>query len=201
VKPQLTRLISARVRESVALQQKLLEPDRRALIARVADVVVEALRGGGKVILFGNGGSAADAQHIAAELVGRYVRERGALPAIALTTNSSVVTAVANDYSYDAVFVRQLEALCRAGDVAIALSTSGDSANVLAGVETARRLGATAVALTGATGGRLLDACDYCIRFPSYETPRVQEGHTLIGHILCELVEEELARERPSTGG
>jgi D-sedoheptulose 7-phosphate isomerase len=190
----LTKLITARVEDSVALQGKLLEPPRRALIGRVAELICDSLRGGGKVLFFGNGGSAADAQHLAAELVGRYLKDRVALPAIALTDNSSSVTAIANDYGFDAVFKRQVEAFCKPGDVAFAISTSGNSANVLAGVEAARALGAVTIGLTGADGGRLCDACDECIRFPSDDTPRIQEGHTLIGHILCEIVEDELGR-------
>jgi len=190
---EVTRLVSARITESVELQQKLLEPDRRALIARAAQLMADSLRGGGKVLLFGNGGSAADAQHIAAELVGRYLKERAALPAIALTANSSNVTAIANDYGYGAVFTRQVEALCKPGDVVVAISTSGNSPNVVAAVDAARAIGATSIGLTGAGGGKLLAACDVCIRFPSDDTPRVQEGHTLIGHILCELVENDLS--------
>lgn len=187
------QLIPDRIRASLGLQQKLLEPERQAQIARVAALMADSLRAGGKILFFGNGGSAADAQHWAAELVGRYLKERDALPAIALTANSSIVTAIGNDYSYDAVFRRQVEALCRPEDAVLAVSTSGDSANVVAGVEAARAIGATAIGLTGAGGGRLREACDECIRFPSDETPRIQEGHTLIGHILCEIVENELA--------
>jgi D-sedoheptulose 7-phosphate isomerase len=187
------RLVGARITESVALQQKLLDPEARALIARAAALMAGALRAGGKVLLFGNGGSAADAQHLAAELVGRYLKERAPLPAIALTANSSNVTAIANDYGYDAVFTRQVEALCGPGDVVVAISTSGNSSNVAAAVDAARAIGATSIGLTGADGGRLREACDVCIRFPSDDTPRIQEGHTLIGHILCEIVENELS--------
>ena len=193
MRDELTRLVAERIEESVTLQRKLLEPNLRALIARVASLITESLRTGGKLLAFGNGGSAADAQHLAAELVGRYLRERAALPAIALTTDSSIVTCVSNDYSFEHVFRRQVEALCRPGDVALGISTSGNSANVVAGLEAARAIGATAVGLTGASGGRMLDACDVCIRFPSQDTPRIQEGHTLIGHLLCEIVEADLA--------
>jgi D-sedoheptulose 7-phosphate isomerase len=189
VSTELTRLVGARIRESLALQRKLLEPDLRALIARAGTLISDSLREGGKLLVFGNGGSAADAQHLAAELVGRYTKERSALAAIALTANSSVMTAVGNDYSYEQVFERQVEALCRPGDVALGISTSGESANVIAGLAAARALGATTMGLTGATGGRMLAACDECIRFPSTDTPRVQEGHALIAHILCEIVE------------
>ncbi len=194
MRDELTRLVTDRVEASIALQRRLLEPERRALIVRVAALISDALRDGGKVLAFGNGGSAADAQHIAAELVGRYRKDRDALAAIALTSNSAIVTAVANDYSYDHVFKRQVEALCRPGDVVLAISTSGNSENVIAAVEVARTMGARAVGLTGASGGRMRDACDECIRFPSDDTPRIQEGHALIGHILCEIVEDELSR-------
>jgi D-sedoheptulose 7-phosphate isomerase len=187
------RLVEARVRESLRAQEGLLEPDQQARILRVAALMRDALRGGGKILFFGNGGSAADAQHMAAELVGRYQKERRALPAVALTLNSSIVTAVANDYSFDDVFKRQVEALCRPEDLVFAISTSGDSENVLAGLSAARALDATTVGLTGAGGGQMAAACDECIRFPSDDTPRIQEGHTLIGHILCEIVEDHLA--------
>ena len=188
-----TRLVGERIERSVALQRELLQPDRRALIVRVAELMAEALRAGGKVLLFGNGGSAADAQHFAAELVGRYLRDRPAWAAIALTTDSSSLTCLPNDYGFEAVFSRQVEALCEPRDVVVGISTSGDSANVIAGIEAARAIGARTVGLTGASGGRLRSVCDECIRFPSDETPRIQEGHTLIGHIICELVEDELA--------
>jgi D-sedoheptulose 7-phosphate isomerase len=188
-----TRLIAERVEASVALQRRLLEPDLRAQLAFIAERITESLRGGGKALFLGNGGSAADAQHLTAELVGRYLKERAALPAVALTTNSSIVTAIGNDYSFDDVFKRQIEALCRPDDVVIALSTSGNSENVVRGVEAARAIGAFAIGLTGAGGGRLAGVCDECFRFPSDETPRIQEGHTLAGHIICELVEDALA--------
>ncbi|MEA2450311.1 MAG: D-sedoheptulose 7-phosphate isomerase [Thermoleophilaceae bacterium] len=187
-----TRLVADRIEASVAVHRDLLDPELCALVADVAGAIAESLRRGGKLVLFGNGGSAADAQHIAAELVGRYLRDRAALPALALTDNSSILTAVANDYGYDHVFKRQVEAVCRAGDVALALSTSGDSPNVVAGVEAARTAGARTVGLTGAGGGHLLELCDVCIRVPSDDTPRIQEAHALIGHVLCEIVEDEL---------
>ncbi len=163
-------------------------------VARAAEVLTDTARGGGKILVFGNGGSAADAQHWAAELVGRYMKDRRALPAIALTVDSSILTCVSNDFGFEDVFKRQIEALCRPGDVAFGVSTSGNSANVIAGLEAARAIGATTIGLTGA-GGAVPDVCDECIRFPSDDTPRIQEGHTLIGHILCEIVEDELARD------
>ncbi|MGC8773493.1 MAG: D-sedoheptulose-7-phosphate isomerase, partial [Conexivisphaera sp.] len=140
----------------------------------------------------GNGGSAADAQHIACELVGRYMMERRALPAIALTTNTSCLTAIGNDYSFDEVFARQVRALVRAGDVAMGISTSGRSRNVILGMRAARELGAGTVGLTGADGGELCSVSDVCVRVPSRLTPRIQEAHIAIGHIISEIVEVEL---------
>lgn len=189
----LAALVAQRAEESAELAHRLADPELCAQIAGVALSIADSIRGGGKLVLFGNGGSAADAQHIAAELVGRYLVERDALPAIALTANSSIVTAVANDSSFDDVFSRQVEALCREGDVALGISTSGNSRNVVAAAEAARRLGARAIGMTGAGGGRLAEACDECIRIPSEDTPRIQEGHAIVGHALCEIVEHELA--------
>ena len=162
----------------------------------VAEALVAAYRAGHKAIFFGNGGSAADAQHLAAEFVGRYLRERKPLPALALNANSSAVTAIGNDYGYDQVFARQLEALALAGDVAVAISTSGNSASVIEGAQCARRLGLFTVALTGASGGRLRDLVDALIAVPSEETPRIQECHILIGHIISELVEQTIFHEK-----
>ncbi len=162
-------------------------------VARLARAVARSLREGGTIWLFGNGGSAADAQHLAAELVGRFLQERRALPAVALTVNSSVITAVANDYGFDQVFARQLEALGRPGDVALGISTSGRSANVVEGLRTAARAGLVTAALTGGDGGALRDVAAECIVVPASDTPRIQECHLLVGHVLCELVEEELS--------
>jgi len=191
---ELQRLVAERIEASAEVARRMLDEELCAQLAGVGLSIADSLRGGGKLVVFGNGGSAADAQHIAAELVGRYLVDRDPLPAIALTTNGSILTSVANDHSFDDVFSRQVEALCRPGDVALGISTSGDSANVLAGVEAARRIGARAIGLTGASGGRLAGACDECICVPSDETPRIQEGHALVGHVLCEIVERELAR-------
>ena len=167
----------------------------REAIVGAAVTITDALKAGGKLLLFGNGGSAADAQHIAAELIGRFARERQALPAIALTTDTSAITALANDYSFERTFARQVEALCDRRDVVLAISTSGQSPNVIAGVEAASQRGASTIGLTGAPGGRLRDTCDQCICVPSQETARIQEGHTLVAHILCEIVERELAND------
>jgi D-sedoheptulose 7-phosphate isomerase len=187
------RLAERRIRESIEAQNGLLEPSVVGAVVRAADAIVAALRSGGKVLAFGNGGSAADATHFAAELVGRYLLERDGLPAIALSDNASALTAISNDYGYERVFARQVEALGRPGDAALGISTSGRSPNVLAGLEAARAGGLATLALTGGDGGTLPDAADVCIVVPSGETPRVQESHTLVAHILCELVERALA--------
>jgi len=163
-----------------------------ALIAALAARIVQAIQAGGKVILFGNGGSAADAQHIAAEFVVRLREHRAPLPAIALTVNPSVLTAAANDYGYEQVFSRQVEALARPGDVIIALSTSGVSANVLLGAEAGRTRGAWVAALTGESGGGLRKRSDLIINVPSQDAQRIQEAHITVGHILCALVEQQL---------
>jgi D-sedoheptulose 7-phosphate isomerase len=146
-------------------------------------------------LFFGNGGSAADAQHLAAEFVGRYLRQRDPMPALALNANSSALTAIGNDYGYDQVFARQLHALATPGDVAVAISTSGNSPSVIEAVRCARRLGLLTVALTGASGGQLRGLVDVLIAAPSDETPRVQECHILIGHALCDAVERAVAVE------
>jgi D-sedoheptulose 7-phosphate isomerase len=191
------RRVSDRVRESIEVKRSILEDDRLMdLTQRVAELCVRALNCGAKLILFGNGGSAADAQHLAAELTGRYLRERRALPAIALTTNTSCLTAIGNDYSYDQVFSRQIEGLGKTGDIAIGISTSGNSKNVILALRVARKLGLTTIGMTGTTGGILSSEADYCLCIPSDQTPRIQEAHILLGHILCELIEESFADER-----
>ena len=184
--------VRRRIRDSLRVKEALLADELVDALVRVAETLVAAYRRDGKVLLFGNGGSAADAQHIAAELEGRYLHDRPALHALALHTNTSALTAIANDYGYARVFARQVEAAVRPGDVVIGISTSGNSENVLGGVRAARAQGAVTVALTGAGGGRLKNLVDHCLAVPSAETPRIQEAHILIGHILCELVEQEL---------
>jgi D-sedoheptulose 7-phosphate isomerase len=179
------------VRESLSVKQAILEDqDLIATIARVGEEMSGVLRAGQKILFFGNGGSAADAQHLAAELVGRFLRERRALPALALTTNTSVLTAVGNDYSYEKIFARQVEAFGAPGDVAVGISTSGKSANVIEAIRAAKKMGVVTAGMTGADGGELAEVADYCMRVPSGRTPRIQEAHILIGHILCEIVEE-----------
>ena len=190
--PRVSELIEA----SIATKQSLLRSTDVVLaVAKVSEVLVNALKQGNKALLFGNGGSAADAQHIAAELVGRFAFDRPALPALALSVNSSCVTAIGNDYGFDRVFSRQLEALARPGDVAIGISTSGNSSNVLNAMSTARKMSLHTIALTGGTGGNLQGSVDHCICVPSNETPRIQECHILIGHIIAELVEREIFHE------
>jgi D-sedoheptulose 7-phosphate isomerase len=188
-----TGLARRRTEESIAVKQALLADNRLLrVLEKVAQETSRALASGRKVLLFGNGGSAADAQHIAAEWVGRYRRDRRALPAIALTVNASSLTAIANDFNFEQVFARQVEALGAPGDIAIGISTSGDSPNVLRGVEAAKVTSMITVGLTGRTGGSLKTLVDYCLRVPSDDTPRIQEAHILLGHILCEYVEEAL---------
>ncbi len=185
-------LAERRVRESLAVQEALLEPALLQAVVDAAAAVSAALTRGGTLLAFGNGGSAADATHIAAELVGRFLEERRALAAVSLSDNASAVTAIANDYGYDYVFARQIEALGRPGDVALGLSTSGRSANVVAGLEAARAAGLTTIALTGGDGGPVGAGADLSIIAPSAETPRIQECHTTIAHVLCELVEQDI---------
>jgi phosphoheptose isomerase len=161
-------------------------------VTRAAELLVDALRDGAKILLCGNGGSAADSQHLAAEFVSVLTLDnrRPAIPAIALTTDTSILTAIANDFGFEGVFARQVEALGRPGDVVVGISTSGESPNVLRAVETARRLGCFTVALTGGTGGSLARAADEAFVIPSGETPRIQEAHIPLGHALCALVED-----------
>jgi D-sedoheptulose 7-phosphate isomerase len=160
------------------------------LIARAADTITDSLRSGGKVMFCGNGGSAADSQHLAAELMGRYKQDRAPLPALALTVDTSALTAIANDYGYEDIFARQLMGLGHKGDVLFALSTSGNSNNVLAALKTARDTGIHTIGLTGEDGGKMKSACDICICVPSRETNHIQEMHIAVGHMICGIVEE-----------
>lgn len=181
------------LRESVAVKETLAGQERElAKIAQVTRALVTALEDGNTVVLFGNGGSAADAQHIAAELSGRFRQDRDPLPALSLTTNTSALTAIANDYAYETVFARQVAGLVTAGDVVVGISTSGTSANVVAGIDTANDRGATTVGLTGEGGGDLAEIADTCIQVPSTDTARIQEAHITIGHAICGQVEEAL---------
>lgn len=167
----------------------------RETIIKVVEVTKGIIDKGGKILIFGNGGSAGDAQHLAGELVNRFKKERRPLPAIALTTDTSVLTAIANDYDFSQVFSKQVLALGRPGDLAIAISTSGNSPNVLEGLKTAKELGITTIGLSGGNGGKMKELCDYLLLVPSYETPRIQEGHLLFIHIFSELLEELISTE------
>jgi D-sedoheptulose 7-phosphate isomerase len=169
-----------------------LGPEEAQKIALAARMMVDAYRQGRKVILFGNGGSAADAQHIAAELVGKFGKVRAALPAIALNVNTSVITSISNDIEYNAVFSRQIEAFASPGDIVIGISTSGRSQSILEGIRAAREKGARTIGMTGLTGEPLRRAVDLCLTAPSHKTPRIQEVHITMGHIICELVENAL---------
>jgi D-sedoheptulose 7-phosphate isomerase len=183
-------LIRDRVKRSIEVKQKLLlDPTFCELTAKAAMQIVKSLQAGRKVLFFGNGGSAADAQHLAAEFTGRYLKERRALPALALHANSSSVTAIGNDYGFDSVFARQLEGLGEKGDVAVGISTSGNSRNVVRALEVAKSKSIYGVALTGASGGLMKRIADCTICMPSEETPRIQECHILTGHLICEIVE------------
>jgi D-sedoheptulose 7-phosphate isomerase len=177
--------------ESIQVKEQILRTDIGKILD-IADTMIDCLKKNGKVILFGNGGSASDAQHIAAELIGRFKKDRRALAAISLTTNTSVLTSLANDYGYDIVFARQVEALGQKNDVAIGISTSGKAKNVLNGIKQAKKMGIKTIALTGADGGELAKVADASLVVPSQVTARVQEAHITIGHILCELAEQAL---------
>ena len=185
-------VIATALREAARLHEQAARDSIGAVVA-AADALNTALTNGAKVLIFGNGGSAADAQHFACELVGRFLRERRAVPAIALTTDSSTVTAIANDYGFDLVFARQIEALGRPGDVAVGISTSGSSANVLSGLQCAKARGLKTVAFTGGSGGPIGAAADVHVNVPHELTPRVQEVHRTLIHAVCDLVEQHIA--------
>ncbi|MBN3034131.1 MAG: D-sedoheptulose 7-phosphate isomerase [Bacteroidales bacterium] len=181
------------IEESISLKKQILEhPSLLRTVEKVAESITECFRNGGKVLFCGNGGSAADAQHLAAEFSGRFYFDRPPLFAEALHVNTSYLTAVGNDYGYDEVFARLVSAKGRKGDVLVALSTSGNSPNILKAAETAGKLGMITVGITGSSGGRLAPLCSWLINVPSDDTPRIQEAHILVGHIICELVEKEL---------
>ena len=189
------RRILSSIDDSITVKQRLLRDSAlTSLIARVSEVCLQALRRGNKLLLFGNGGSAADTQHIATEIVGRFAFERPALPALALSVDTSSLTAVSNDYGFDHAFSRQIEAFGRKGDVALGFSTSGNSRNVLRAIASAKKKKLHTIAFTGKSGGKLKhsSSLDHCVCVPSNVTARIQECHLLIGHIICELVEEEI---------
>ena len=187
------KLIIDKINQTLRVKQNILKDNE--LIKKIDEItraIVNAYRENKKVILFGNGGSAADAQHLAGELVGRFYLERKALASIALTTNTSELTAIANDYNFNRVFARQVEALVNSGDIVIGITTSGNSLNVIEGIKEAKLCGAVTIGFTGASGGKLKENVDYLLTVPSKDTPNIQESHIMIGHIICYLVEKEL---------
>ncbi|MDF2529383.1 MAG: Phosphoheptose isomerase [Gammaproteobacteria bacterium] len=170
-------------------------------LASAVSMIVRCMHAGGKVLLAGNGGSAADAQHIAGEFVSRFYYDRPGLPAFALTVDSSVLTAIGNDYGYEYLFARQVEACGKAGDVFVGISTSGNSPNILSAFNAAREKGIATIGLSGESGGKMRDLCDLCICIPSKETPKIQEGHIVVSHIICALVEREMFPRQEKSNG
>ncbi|MDP3723339.1 MAG: D-sedoheptulose 7-phosphate isomerase [Candidatus Omnitrophota bacterium] len=191
-------VIATILQETAELHARLPR-DQQLLIAEAGGVMADALKAGRKLIWFGNGGSATQSQHMAGEFVGRFRRERRSLPSVSLTENMASVTAIANDYAYEQIFSRQLEGLAQPGDVALGLSTSGSSPNVIQALRTAKTLQVRTIGLTGRSGGQMAAVCDVCICVPSAVTARIQEAHLTIGHILCELIEEALLGSEPPT--
>lgn len=184
--------IVKRIEENISVKKSILSDTHLIdAIERAATVVVNAIKNGNKIIFCGNGGSAADSQHLAAELIGKFYFNRRSLPAVSLTVNTSIITAIGNDFGFDKVFARQLEGIGKAGDVLIGLSTSGNSENVVEAFRLAKELGISTVAFTGESGGILRNIADILINVPSSDTPRIQEAHIMVGHIICELVEKE----------
>ena len=181
------------INDSIHIKEQILQTQIDNIV-KVVRLIIASFRSGGKVLVFGNGGSAADAQHLAAEFVGRFQRERAALPAVALNTNTSILTALSNDYGYEIVFARQIEALAKPQDVAIGISTSGKAKNVLLAIKKAKEMGLKTVCLSGGSGGELSKAADICLIMPSPVTARIQEAHITIAHIICELVETALSK-------
>lgn len=187
------------IRESVAIKEELLSDALFfEMVRRTGEEIVAALESGHKIFFFGNGGSAADAQHLAAEFVGRFEWERPGLPAIALTTNTSTLTAIGNDYGNEKIFARQLETLACSGDVAVGISTSGKSPSVLAALRVARSKNLVGVGMTGRQGGEMCDVVQYCIKVPSDRTARIQEVHIFVGHVLCEFVDRSISKKSGS---
>ncbi len=186
--------IKQKIEESISIKQKILESSSIIEnINKAAQMIIESYRENkGKIFFAGNGGSAADAQHLAAELVGKFYLEREALAAEALTVNTSVLTSIGNDYAFNRVFARQLEANAKKGDVFVGLSTSGNAENILSALEMSGKIGVKTIGLTGETGGKMAGLCDLLIKVPSKDTPRIQESHIMIGHIICEIVEKEM---------
>jgi D-sedoheptulose 7-phosphate isomerase len=186
----MNRFISDQIENSIQIKRAILNTDSlMAELEKACHLCIDAYKSGGKLIIAGNGGSAADAQHIAGELVSRFHFDRPALPGIALTTDTSIMTAIGNDYGYENLFSRQLEGNGKAGDTFLGISTSGNSPNILLGIKTAKEMGLTVIGMTGESGGKMRDICDICLKVPSLETPRIQEAHILFGHILCAYIE------------
>jgi D-sedoheptulose 7-phosphate isomerase len=185
--------IKNQIKTSYEIKQKIYEDKELInLIVEVGNKLIEIYKSGNKLLIAGNGGSAADAQHIAGELVSKFYFDRPALPAIAITTDTSIITAIGNDYGYEKLFSRQIEANGVKGDAFLGMSTSGNSKNIIEGLKVAKEKGLLTIGLTGESGGKMKELCDYCICVPSNETPRIQEAHILIGHILCSVIEEEI---------
>jgi len=190
------QIIQTSITESIAVKQAILGDEAfQQKIKQAAEICIRTFQSDGKVLFCGNGGSAADAQHISAELSGRFYTDRPPLYAEALHVNSSYVTAVANDYGYDDVYARMLQAAGRSGDVLVAISTSGNSSNILKTIAMARQQNMTVIGMTGASGGKMYDLCDVLLNVPSSDTPRIQESHILIGHIICQIIEREMFLE------
>ena len=181
--------------ESIQVKEEILRNQIESIV-EISQLMIDCLRKGGKVIVFGNGGSASDSQHIAAELVGRFKKDRSALAGIALTTNTSILTSLANDYGYDVVFSRQVEALGKKNDVVLGISTSGKAKNVALGIKQAKKMGIKTVALSGGDGGDIVKLADVSLLVPSKITARIQEAHITIAHIICEMIEQELCQEQ-----
>jgi len=185
-----------RINKSIEMEEKILRDNN--LVKRIdliSQTIINAYKSNKKVILFGNGGSAADAQHLAAELMNKFYLDRKSLPAIALTVNTSILTAIGNDYSFEQIFSKQLEGISEKGDIAIGISTSGNSKNVIEGLKLAKKNNLFTVAFTGKDGGKINNIVDVCINIPSDDTPRIQEGHIMVGHIICEIIEKELFKK------
>ncbi len=185
--------VKSQIQASIDAKQLILQDTALLdLIVEAADTIIRAYKNGKKTLFAGNGGSAADAQHLAGELVARFYFDRPGIPSIALTTDSSIITAIGNDYGFEKLFSRQVQAMGNEGDVFIGLSTSGNSPNILSALDACKEKGIFSIGLTGMTGGKMADKCDICIKVPSNDTPRIQESHILIGHILCCTIEQEL---------
>jgi len=189
----MNQFITQQIEDSYQIKQKILNDNTLvSLISEVAQKAVDTYKNGNKTLIAGNGGSAADAQHIAGEFVSKFYFDRPALSSQALTTDTSILTSIANDYGFEQLFARQIQANGSAGDMFIAISTSGNSGNIIEALKECKKKGIITVGLTGETGGRMTELCDYCIKVPSSSTPRIQESHILIGHIICSVVEESL---------